>query len=364
MKAKRTRELEKEMLTCTLCGFCKSVCPYFEDNQWDPSVARGKVILSYGLSRGEVEPDDSVVRRIYQCTTCKDCERRCPSNIKVIEIVKAARADLVEAGHILPAHAKIVENIENTNNPYGETEKSEFDVPMKKSDIGYFIGCTARYRNTGIANASISILRKLNVDFTLVDEICCGSTLHRIGHTHEDILEMMKANIKAVHDMGIKKLLFTCAGCLHMFKEEYPKHADYDFEVEHIVQFLAKRELKLEPLQKRITYHDPCHIGRHMKIYEEPRALLKMIPEAEFVEMKDTKDSSKCCGGGGGVRAADPSASQRIASRRVRNASEIADILVTSCPFCVSTLVYGNEAINVDIEIKDITELIDDLLIA
>ena len=101
-----------------------------------------------------------------------------------------------------------------------------------------------------------------------------------------------------------------------------------------------------------------------MKIYEEPRALLKMIPEAEFVEMKDTKDSSKCCGGGGGVRAADPSASQRIASRRVRNASEIADILVTSCPFCVSTLVYGNEAINVDIEIKDITELIDDLLIA
>jgi len=88
MKMDRTKKLEKEMLTCTFCGFCKSVCPYFEDNQWDPSVARGKVILAYGLTRGEIEPDDSVIKRIYQCTTCKDCERRCPSDIKVIEIVK------------------------------------------------------------------------------------------------------------------------------------------------------------------------------------------------------------------------------------------------------------------------------------
>jgi Fe-S oxidoreductase len=101
-----------------------------------------------------------------------------------------------------------------------------------------------------------------------------------------------------------------------------------------------------------------------MKIYDEPRTLLKMIPEAEFVEMKENRESARCCGGGGGVRASDPDASQRIASRRVMAASEIADILVTSCPFCVSTLVFGNDLIKVDIEIKDITVLIDDLLIS
>ena len=362
MKAERTKKLEKEMLTCTFCGFCKSVCPYFEDNQWDPSVARGKVILAYGLARGDIEPDDSVVRRIYQCTTCKDCERRCPSNIRVIDIVKAARADLVEDGHIMPAHARIVETIKKTGNPYGETEETKLSAPSEKAEIGYFVGCTARYRATGIAKASVSILNKLKVDFTLVDEICCGSTLHRIGHSQEDILELMRANIKAVENRGVKKLLFTCAGCLHMFKEEYTRYADYDFEVEHIVQFLVRQELKFKPLPKRITYHDPCHIGRHMKIFEEPRVLLKKIPEATFVEMKENRDSSRCCGGGGGVRAADPGASQRIASRRVVNASEIADILVTSCPFCVNTLIFGNEAVKVDIEIKDITELIDDLL--
>lgn len=364
MKSDRTRKLEKEMLTCTFCGFCKSVCPYFEDNQWDPSVARGKVILAYGLTRGEIEPDDSVVKRIYQCTTCKDCERRCPSNIKVIEIVKAARGDLVEAGYMLPVHSKIVDNIERTGNPYGETEKTDFGVPIKNSEIGYFIGCTSRYRKTEIATHTISILRKLGVDFTLVEEVCCGSTLHRIGHRQEDIIELMKANVEAVQRLGIKRLLFTCAGCLHMFREEYVKHLEYDFEVEHVVQYLAKRKLKLNPLQKRITYHDPCHIGRHMNIYDEPRALLKMIPEAEFVEMKENRDSARCCGGGGGVRAADPEAAQRIASRRVASASEIADLLVTSCPFCVSTLELGNQLVKVDIEVMDITELIDDLLMA
>lgn len=363
MEADRLKKLEMEMLTCTFCGFCKSVCPYFEDNQWEPAVARGKVILAYGLIRGDIEPDDSVVKRIYQCTTCKDCERRCPSNIKVIEIVKAARGDLVKAGHMLPVHSKIVKNIEKTQNPYGETKKADFGVPSKEAEIGYFIGCTARYRTTEIAEHSISILKKLRIDFTLIDEVCCGSTLHRIGLPQEDIEGLMNANLEEVRRRGIKKLLFTCAGCLHMFKEEYTKHTSYDFEVEHMTQFLARRDLKLKPLRKRITYHDPCHIGRHMKIYDEPRMLLKMIPEAEYVEMSESKEASRCCGGGGGVRAADPAAAQRIASRRVKTASEIADLLITSCPFCVSTLKLGNELIKVDIEIMDITELIDDLLI-
>jgi Fe-S oxidoreductase len=354
MKAERARKLEKEMLTCTFCGFCKSVCPYFEDNQWDPSVARGKVILAYGLVRGEIEPDESVVQRMYQCTTCKDCERRCPSNIRVIDIVKATRGDLVEAGYILPAHKKIVDNVHSTKNPYGEKGKASFDAPVKQSEIGYFIGCTARYRNPEIARHTISILTKLKVDFTLVDEVCCGSTLHRIGHQEDEIVELMKANVEAVKRLGIKKL---------MFREEYGKYVDFDFELQHMVQFLADRELKLKPLRKRITYHDPCHIGRHLKVYDEPREILKKIPEATYVEMKESRDSSRCCGGGGGVRAADPPAAKRIASRRTRAASEIADVLVTSCPFCVSTLRLGGEDLEVDIEIKDITELIDDLLI-
>ena len=362
IKAERTKKLEKEMLTCTLCGFCKSVCPYFEDNQWDPSVARGKVILAYGLSRGEIPADDSVVERLAQCTTCKDCERRCPSNIQVVEIVEAARADLAEAGRSHPAHKRIAKNIKKTKNPYGEVGKVDLGADIKQAEIGYFVGCTARYRMPEVAKHTISILRKLGVDFTLVDEVCCGSTLKRTGQDERLGEQLMKANVEAVKRLGIKKLLFTCAGCLKMFREEYPKHMKVDFETEHLVEFLAKKDLRLRPLKRKVTYHDPCHIGRHMKIYDAPRKLIKMIPEATFVEMKENKDLARCCGGGGGVRSADPAAAQRIASRRVKSASEVADLLVTSCPFCVTNLRYGNELVKADVEVRDIAEVVDDLL--
>lgn len=364
IKAEHASKLEKEMLTCTFCGFCKSVCPYFEDNKWDPSVARGKVILAYGLVRGEIPADESVVQRLAQCTTCKDCERRCPSNIKVVDIVEAARTDLAKAGLALPAHKKIVENIKKTKNPYGETAQVDFGVPAKKAEVGYFIGCTARYRLPEIARHTISILKKLNVDFTLLDEVCCGSTLQRTGQDEKLLPKLIKTNLDAIKKRGVKKVIFTCAGCLKMFKEQYPKYATVDFEVEHLVQFLAKQDLKLKPLNKRITYHDPCHIGRYLKIYEEPRKILQSIPGATFVELKENRETARCCGGGGGVRAADPQAAQRIASKRVKSASEVADLLVSACPFCVTNLRFGNELIKADTEIRDIAELVDDILIA
>jgi Fe-S oxidoreductase len=364
IKAERTRKLEKEMLTCTLCGFCKSVCPCFEDDQWDPSVARGKVILAYGLSRGEIKADDSVVQRIYQCTTCKDCERRCPSNIQVVEIVEAARADLVEEGFALPAHKRIVKNIKKTKNPYGEKGKVDLGAEVKPAEVGYFVGCTARYRMPEVARHAISILRKLGTDFTLVDEVCCGSTLKRTGQDDRMVKDLMRSNVEAAHRLGVKKLIFTCAGCLKMFREEYPKHVKMDFVAMHLVEFLSTMDLKLTPLKKRVTYHDPCHIGRHLKVYDAPRKVIKMIPEVTYVEMKESKDSARCCGGGGGVRAADPAAAQRIASRRVKAASEVADLLITSCPFCVTNLRFGNELVKVDIEVKDIAEIVDDHLIA
>ncbi len=363
IKADRARKLEKEMLTCTLCGFCKSVCPYFEDNQWDPSVARGKVILAYGLVRGEIPADESVVKRLYQCTTCKDCERRCPSNIQVVDIVEAVRADIVEAGCGLDAHTKIKENVKKTGNPYGESAKVDFGWPIKEAEVGYFVGCTARYRLPEIARHTISILKKLKVDFTMVEEVCCGSTLRRTGQDEKIALELMRTNVEAVKRLGVKTLIFTCAGCLRMFRKEYPKHLELGFEALHLTEFLARRKLEFKPFKKRIAYHDPCHIGRHLKVYDDPRKILKMIPESTYVELKDSKDSAKCCGGGGGVRSADPDAAQRIASRRVKAASDVADILVTACPFCVTNLRFGNDQIKVDVEIRDIAEIVDDLLI-
>lgn len=363
IEAKNLVDIQKSMMTCTYCGFCKSVCPVFEDIKWDSSVARGRVILSYGLLEKEIPMDPSVVESIFQCTTCMDCERRCPSNIEVVEIVERCRKDLVENGGILPRHEKIMERILEFGNPYGETESvpEVFDFQPKRANIGYFVGCTSAYRNKGIAEATLSILNKTGEDFTLVDEVCCGSVMQRVGWNDQHLIELMEENVETIEDMGIEEMVFSCAGCYRMFKEEYPRFVDVNFKVSHISEFLAEKDLDIKPLAKKVTYHDPCHLGRHSDVYDAPREILHRIPEVDFKEMQRNRETSRCCGGGGGVRSAFPELSGNISAGRVREA-EIADILVTTCPFCVNNLEMGRECAESDIEIVDLTELIECLI--
>jgi fumarate reductase (CoM/CoB) subunit B len=224
------------------------------------------------------------------------------------------------------------------------------------------VGCTGAYRNRSTVDATISILEKAGVDYTLLDEVCCGSVMQRVGWNDEDMVNLMERNVKAIADVGVDEVIFSCAGCYRMFKEEYPKFVDVPFKVLHVSEFLRDKDLKLKPLAKRVTYHDPCHLGRHCEVYEAPRELLAKVPEIDFKEMPRNRDTSRCCGGGGGVRSAYPELSGDIAGGRVKEA-EIADILVTSCPFCVNNLKLGCEKVGSDIEVMDLVELIESLLI-
>ena len=304
--AKHLKEARHAMMTCTYCGFCKSVCPVYEGIGWDSSVARGRIILAYGLLNKDIPADQSVVESLYQCTTCKDCERRCPSGIEVVEVVERARRDLVANGKMLPKHRKLLESTLEHGNPYGERKGVAATLALKKrsASLGYFVGCTSTYRNRSIADATLSILNKLGEDFTVVDEACCGSVLQRIGGDEAAVKQIMERNVRSAADLGVEEVVFSCAGCYRMFKQEYPKFVDVPFKVRHISEFLADKDLKLKPLDKKLTYHDPCHLGRHTGVYDAPRKLLSQIPEAEFKEMPHNRETALCCGGGGGVRPA------------------------------------------------------------
>ncbi len=362
MTEKDLESLEKEMLVCTQCGFCRSVCPIFEDFGWESSVARGKVILAYGMLKDRFDIDDSIVETLYQCSTCGDCERRCPSNVGVVDIIEAARKELLDE-HALEKHKKFADNILKYGNPYGETEKQgeQFGKTPKKAKIGYFIGCTPAYRNQNIAKTTMSILDKLGVDYTVIDEVCCGSPLQRIGGKDGDVKKLVDHNLDSVEELGIETLLFSCAGCYNMFKNHYPDFRELKFKPMHITELLAEKELPLKEYPKTVTYHDPCHLGRHAGVYEAPRKIIEKIPKAEFKEMEFNKETARCCGGGGGLRAAFPDMSKRIAERRIENA-KFADVLLTACPFCVNNLTLGKESTDCDIEVKDIVELVDELL--
>jgi len=361
--AKNLKDARNAMMTCTYCGFCKSVCPVYESIGWDSSVARGRIILAYGLLNKDIPADESVVENLYQCTTCKDCERRCPSRIEVVEVVERARRDLIANGMMLPKHRKLVESTLKHGNPYGEARSvaAALGTERRRARLGYFVGCTSAFRNRGIADATRSILGKLGEDFTVVDEVCCGSVLQRIGVDEATVTDVMERNVRSAADLGVEEVVFSCAGCYRMFKEEYPKFVDVPFKVRHISEFLADKDIKLKPLDKKITYHDPCHLGRHSGVYDAPRKLLSKIPKAEFKEMLHNRETALCCGGGGGVRSAYPGLSEKVAARRVDEAA-FADVLVTTCPFCVSNLRVGKEKNLSPVEIKDLVELIEPLV--
>ncbi len=361
----KTDNLEKvrtAVNVCTMCGFCKSVCPSFKEVGWDTDSSRGRITLIYGLLNNDIEADDSLIRSIYTCTTCADCVRRCPSNVDIVDIIEIARADLVKNNHMLDKHKSLCDNTVEHGNPYGEkiSIQEAVGVERKKAKVGYYVGCTAAYRFKEISEATISILNKSDVDFTIVDEVCCGSVLQRVGYDQEYITTMFEKNVNAIKELGVETVVLSCAGCYRMFKIEYPKYVEIPFEVLHITEYLAKLDLDLKPMDGvKATYHDPCHLGRHCGLYDAPREIIAKIPGLEFTEMEYTKDKSHCCGGGGGVRSAFPEESLGIASNRLDEAEGL-DMIITTCPFCVSNLVTGKG--DRDIEVVDLVELVDRLL--
>jgi len=361
MSFEKARKWENEMLACTRCGYCMSSCPTFEPVGWDSSTPRSRVMLSYGLMAGDLEADGSVVKHLYQCTTCAHCEEACPSLVKIVDVIEAARQDLFQSGNGLEKHGKLVEGIVKYGNPYWVTEpRSEmFQRRSKQAEVAYFIGCTAAYREQDIAEASISILDKLGIDFTLLDEVCCGSPLRRVGGSDEEFEKLVMKNIEAIASTGAKKVVFTCAGCYRMFRKEYPEVADVPFETQHIVEFLMEREMEFSPAEMKVAYHDPCHLGRHLGVYDEPRQLLARVPGLELVEMDDTREHALCCGGGGGVRAGFGELSQKVAEKRMEGAGDV-DKLVTACPFCVSNLRKGAEGRDDLPEVVDLVVFLKD----
>ncbi|NVM56054.1 MAG: disulfide reductase, partial [Candidatus Helarchaeota archaeon] len=239
---------------------------------------------------------------------------------------------------------------------------------------GYFVGCTSSYREQELAKATVKLLNKADIPFQLVgvDEYCCGSPLLRTG-LREKASELAKHNMEAIKEKGIKKLIFSCAGCYRTFKEDYPKIVgEIPFELAHVTQFLAKQlkagKLKItKKLDKVVTYHDPCHMGRHIilrknkvGVFNEPRKLLEAIPGITLREMVRTRENAWCCGAGGGVKAAFKDLALETAVDRIEEAVTTgADILVSACPFCRRNLMDAIKSKNASIEFKDVVELLE-----
>lgn len=217
----------------------------------------------------------------------------------------------------------------------------------------YFRGCVAREKLKGIQEATEEILKHADIDYKILeDENCCGSFLLRTGFV-DDAKEVMQTTFNKIKG---EKVLTSCAGCYKTFKEEYPEILGVKIDVTHTSELfndlIKDEKLEVTFLDEIVTYHDPCHLGRHLEEYDIPRDVLSKI--TNLTEMKRNKENARCCGAGAGVRAAFPEITKDIAKMRISDADEVnAEIIVTSCPFCILNLKSVK-----DKEVLDISEII------
>ena len=236
------------------------------------------------------------------------------------------------------------------------------------TEVLYFPCCYPSYdsRLKKVAIATVNILNRAGVDFGILGpkENCCGESIRKTGD-EELFRHLARENIKTFIDNGVKKILVSSPHCYHTFKNEYPEFK-VNFEVIHVSQYLFEliNEGRLEltkEYSKKVTYHDPCYLGRHNGIYDEPREVLKKVPGLELVEMAESREDSLCCGGGGGGIWMDVPKAERFSDLRLEQAIEVgAEVLVTSCPYCITNFEDSRltrEDTEV-IEVRDIAEVI------
>jgi len=358
---------------CMQCGMCAGSCPW--------RIVEGpfnirRLIRMAQLGVEGYESDDI----LYGCTTCNKCVLKCPRGVTIIDVVRAMRAMIAETGAIPGVLRTVTGSVHSNGNPWSEPREKRtawmegLNVPIFGEGTEYllFVCCTSAYEARGqkIAKAMVKVLSATGVSFGVIgeEESCCSESMRKIGD-EELFMNTAEKNIKLYKEKGVKKIIATSPHCYYTLTKEYPEFGG-DFEVVHYIQLLAglleAGKLKLSgTLDKKVTYHDPCYLGRHNDIYDEPRALISAVTGGNLVEMKRVRNESLCSGAGGGRLWMETKPEWRFSDIRIHEACETgAPILATACPYCISMLEDSRKIVNKEdeIAIKDISELIAEVL--
>jgi Fe-S oxidoreductase len=356
---------------CYQCGRCSGVCPLSPISDFRPR----KFMIGAQLDLERMIAQDL----LWQCSTCNACVAICPQEVKPPEVITSLRSKLVETGHIPQEVSDVLENIYRRNNPWGspkgERAKWAEGLSLKEFQQGtewlWFVGCAPSYdpRNQEVAKALVRIFQHagLEVGFLGSEERCCGDSARRLGE--EGLFQLLaEENSTRLAEAGAEKVLTTSPHCYNVFKNEYPK---LEGEVRHYTQLLAEliRSGKLsfaEPDEElTVTYHDPCYLGRHNGVYEEPRFILDSLPGVKPVEMPRNRERSSCCGGGGGRMWVETKEKEHPGEIRVKEALSVgAQAIITACPFCTINFDEAVKTLNLEEQIRvlDLAELVSERL--
>ncbi len=388
---------------CTRCGRCQDACPAYLSGK---ALSPKKVVQdlkTYWLERApallaarkaaasggpaEISPPEKPMiggaipeEVIWDCTACLACKENCPVCIPPVDKLIEMRRNLVLMESRFPSEVQLVfRNMENNNNPWGvglglraEWAKGlELKTMAEGNGSGllFFVGCAAAFdeRNKRVGKSLVKILKHCGVNFSILgtEEGCCGESARRVGNEYL-YQTLVQANIEVFKNYGIKKILTMCPHCLNTLKNEYPQFGG-NYEVIHYTQFiadaLASGKLKLtKAMDKVITYHDSCYLGRANNIYEDPRKIIQAIPGLRLVEMERNRFRSFCCGAGGGRMWMEEKTGTRINQMRTDQASQTQAAYVgTACPYCLTMIGDGikEKGLEESMTAFDLSELVE-----
>ncbi len=381
MSFKPTQRLSLD--ACTNCGRCQEVCPaYASGRDFSPRL----VVQDLGADMKGGEKGDVFSSRVireqelWSCTACNACVDICPVFINPLDFIIEFRRTLVADGKLDGLKRTFLENIARSNNPYGLPQNDrqnwlkELDVPTVQenptAEYLYWIGCQGSYdpRARKITKSVIKILKTANVSFAVLgnEEACTGESVRRLGEEAR-FQELVMKNLETIRASGVKKIIVHCAHCFNTFLNEYPEFGA-EFTVIHhsqlINELIKEGKLKSGELRSKVTFHDPCNLGRINGIFEDPRQVLQSTKGLELIEMKRSRADSFCCGGGGANVWYQVPEKKKIGVIRVEEAIGTgAETLAVACPFCITMFEDGAKALgNEKLAVKDIAEIIAETL--
>ena len=365
----------KEIEQCAKCGLCLAACPIYKELILERYSPRGKVQLASFYEKGDLELSDSYRESFSKCLLCGACKLTCPGGIDPNAIVEQMRKEIVSKKGLDDKQKGLVQSLLEHHNISGEDneERGDWreyleDLPdhgylREQAEIVFFVGCVSSFYPMvqKIPQNMVRIMERAGADFTILggQEYCCGYPLIGAG-LPDKAGELMDHNIRKIKDTNAEKIVFSCPTCYLTWKQTY----DTDIELLHTTQFIhsliKEGRLRFRDMGEiKVTYHDPCDLGRKGGIFGPPRRIIESIPSLNLVEMANNRMNSICCGGGGNLETDAEDLVEILAQKKVDDIKESGvDMVVSACQQCVRTIATRARRQKTDLKVMDITELV------